>query len=98
MKEQGKCPEYEKIFQGEPASLNIIRAEDEGLEITVNTLIKGGTVVGQRTMFDDDIILFMNPEKHYQKITPQTLQAGVESPIEVEDILFDSMRGGIMTR
>lgn len=91
--EKYRYTEYDKIFQGDEASLNLIRAEDEGLEITVEHLIKGGTVVGQRTLFDDDVILRMNPEKVYKYIEMKsnwkTLEPGV--PVSV------GSEGGDMT-
>lgn len=92
--EKYRYTEYDKIFQNEKASLNIIRAEDEGLEITVNTLIKGGLAVGQRTMFDDDVIITMNPEKVYKPIPQQSLWKTLEPGVPVSLVGSD---GGNMT-
>lgn len=70
--------EYEKIFQGDRASGNQIRKEDINLMIAVNTLIEGGTVVGQATL-EGDVEYFLNPEqqvRHFEIISnwmdPQT--------------------------
>lgn len=91
--EKYRYTEYDKIFQGEEASLNIIKADNAGLEITVDRLIQGGTVVGQRTLFDDDVILKMNPEKVYKPLPIKshwkTLEPGV--PVSV------GSEGGNMT-
>lgn len=92
--EKYRYTEYDKIFQNEEASLNIIRAEDEGLKITVDSLIKGGTIVGQRTMFDDDVILRMNPEKVYKPIPEKSLWKTLEPGVPVSLVGSD---GGSMT-
>lgn len=58
--------EYEKAFQvlsEKGASQNLVLVEDPNLVISLKTLVRGGAIVGQQTLFDADTIYYLNPER-----------------------------------
>ena len=58
--------EYDKAFQvlrERGASRHIIMAEDPNLVIAIDTLVQGGTIVGQGEILTEDVIYYLNPEK-----------------------------------
>jgi hypothetical protein len=65
--------EYEKCFQPlqeKGASRNIIIAEDPNLVLAVDSLVRGGRIVGQGEMLSADVIYFLNPENINPEIQP----------------------------
>lgn len=86
--------EYDKAFQvlrERGASHNKIIQEDPNLIIAVDTLIKGGTLVGQKTL-EEDVIYYLNPEKvntplevHSNWRVPQTPEEHLRRPTELKN-------------
>ena len=49
------CPEYQKVFNGEPVSVNRLREENPNMVIALNQIVKGKQHYGQMTL-EGDII------------------------------------------